>query len=676
MSSIRLSIVSSATANRGGVPIWLANPEVRGRCEVDRKLSARIPPGAYVYTPTLDYARPVPSWQWNIDGVPIPGATDPIYVPAPEDEDKEITVSVTLKGAYASAVATSGSTVAYYSNTPGSGVYADVVTSNVVQANSATTTINLATTGGWKTSKTTGSMTAGSPTLTVADATNFSVGDQVIVENTASYGSMGVGGAVPALYYADATARDADTSKATNTRCWLQSTGRVFRWNGSAWVADRTSTNDPIYYGWAMPKALVATITAKSGNTLTLNKDAVVSITGANVYFDCLPLAAAYFSIYSGAVANRRLYLPTGEYAFSDKIEMLDLQDCFLFGDGRTLSVMFSPAGCWSFNIRGNQCHRTIFRNFGYRGSHRLNSWILDEDGNRARGIHFELSFDLLFDNLRSDETMNDAITLGANCGQSAIRSCYARFVTPIRSYFQWTFNTADTTDNNLIDCEVNSDYMIPAIECFRSDRVNIIRFKGRNAMISTNTSGGFLIDKPYLRFSAGCFYEFDPDKAPLSQNAWWGNPFININTNIGNTSGSGLDLAANGGSVVDADIEVEGYMDATYKVRGKAIIVAPSYGGVMVRGGRIKTIPYVPGDSIAWGIGCDGDSVTTSMVRFEGFTHEDPDYPNAADWSVFHRFADTDGHGRVFACVGEQFKARVKRRNRTNAQYISDGGI
>ena len=190
MAGTSLSVVSSATANRGGVPVWTTIPVIYGCPEVDRLLTCTIPANAYSYTPTLDWARPRPSWQWKRDGAAITGATDPVYVTVSADLGKAITCTVTLTGESA-ASATSASSITYwdydFSGLPGD-YYVSV--SNVIGANGITTTYDLNALGVWKTSATTGSMTAGSPTLTVADASGFTIGDPIIV---ATGGEAGAG---------------------------------------------------------------------------------------------------------------------------------------------------------------------------------------------------------------------------------------------------------------------------------------------------------------------------------------------------------------------------------------------------------------------------------------------------------------------------------------------------
>lgn len=672
MAGVSLSHASSATVNRGGVPVWVTAPEVRGLNEEDRLLQCRLSSGCYTYTPTLNYARPLLSWQWKRDGVAIAGATDPVYIPQAADVGKAITVTVTLTGENGSASATSGSTFSYFNKPQGVDSWETLTVSNVIVANTATTTINLNTTGQWKTSKTTGSMTAGSPTLTVADASGFSIGDQVIVETggesgAGAWGTLGVGGSWPATYYADATAMNADTSKPLGTYAWRQSDGRVYQWNGSTWAATWTSSHDNFYFTRAMAKALVTTITGKSGNTLTLNANAVVSTTNANVYYDIIPKVAQYFNYYSGGPANTRFYLPAGTYAASEAVHMQEQRETYFEGDGDT-SILYSPDGCPSISITCSSSHRTVWRNFKMKGNHKLNSWGIKGWLDYPRGMQFATAFSTLFDSISSEDTMNDAFAWGVNMPDSCMRNLYSRLTTPVRMYLQWTMNTADNSDTSMIDCEIDSDYLVPGIEAFRSDRINIIRFVGRNAVLSSNTSGGWWIDSPTMTFEAGCIYNYDPALDGLSQN---GNPLgviFNINTNIGNTSGGqGIDLAANGGTVLNASIITEGWMDATYKIRQKCFIVAPAMQGVMIKGCYVEVPLYESPSNQIFGVACDGDGVTVSGCRFVGF---DRVSSGGFDLDVYFSGYQTSGHGRVVGSILDNTaNARVNQRNMTNAQ-------
>lgn len=674
MAGVSLSHASSGTVNRGGVPAWVTAPEVRGLNEVDRLLQCRLSTGCYTYTPTLNYARPLLAWQWKRDGVAIAGATDPVYVPQAADEGKAITVTVTLTGEHGSASSTSGSTFGYSDKPLGVDLWEEKSVSNVIVANTATTTINLKTTGGWKTSKTTGSMTAGSPTLTVADASGFAIGDQIIVETGGEagggvWGTLGVGGSWPTLYYADATAMNADTSKSWNTYAWIQSTGRVYRWNSTAWEATWTSSNDPFYFTRATPKALVTTITNKVGNVLTLNANAVVSTTNANVYFDIIPKVAQYFNTYSGGPVNTRFYLPAGEYAASTEITVTEHRNFYFEGDGNT-SILFSPDGCPSIAIVCSSSHRTIWRNFKIRGNHKLDRWGIKGWLSYPRGFQFSTSFSTLFDSIESELTLNDAFVFGTNCPDSAMRNIYARRETPVRMYLQWVIATTDNSDVSLIDCEIDSDYQSPGIEAFRADRSNIIRFVGRNALLSMNTSGGWWIDTPTMIFNEDCIYGYDPALDGLSQQ---GNPLgtiFNLNTNIGNfdAQGAGLNLAALGGTVLNPTITFEGLMETAYKIRNRVITVAPAMKGVMIKGGTFTMSPYVSGTNAVQGVISDGDSATIAGTRFIGFD-------GGTDSAVYFRWADRDGHGRVVGCIGENIQAHVNQRNQTNAQYIAGGG-
>jgi hypothetical protein len=316
---------------------------------------------------------------------------------------------------------------------------------------------------------------------------------------------------------------------------------------------------------------------------------------------------------------------------------------------------------------------RHIFRNFGIEGNHKLNSWGISFTSQTSfdraypRGLVIGSSNDVLFYNLRSDETMNDAFVIQTGSFDCAMKSVFSRLVTPVRQYLQWTFGLADSDYCMLLDCEVDSDWMTSGFECFRSSVSMMIRFTGRNAAMSTNTSGAFYFDSPNVTIEAGSQYNYDPSMSSLNQNWHPLRELMSVNTNIGNTSGQGADLATNGGLIRNFDLTMEGYLDATYQTRAPCIIASPTYIGVGVIGGRIE-YPVKGTGLQTYGVACDGDAVTVSGVRFIGFS-------NAADYSVFARYAGTLGHGRAVGCIGENIQARVAQRNMTNAEYIAAGG-
>lgn len=666
--------------DRGGVPVWTSTPQVRGKNEVDKKLSVRVPPTAFTYRRTLAFPRPLMSFQWKRDGAAITGATDPVYVTQVADLGKAITCTVTLTGEYGSASATSGNTFTSYDANPADWAntfFTEATFSNVIVANTATTTYNLATLGLWKTSKTTGSMTAGSPTLTVSNASGFNIGDPVIVATggeagAGAWGTVGVGGTYPTLRYADTTTRDADVSQPLDTLCCVTATGQNYQWNGSAWVLPFLA--DDIYFTQMLPKALVTTIINKVGNTLTLADNAVVSTTNATVYFDCEGRIDAYINPASGATFNKRMYVPTGEYAFSTtQFFGFNIKDIYFEGDGKLLSILLSPDGCQGIGCSMLQSQRIVARKLGFRGNHKMNSAGISFGSgtyNRAvnAAIASALATDCLIDDCRSEETIANDFTYGALSYDSVIRNCVARHITPLRAYFAWAYNITDTTYGYMIDCEMDSDYMIPGMETFRSDNVMIVRYVSRNGAMAVNTSGNFYIDSPTISYDTGAHYNYQPSVDATLQNWSPFQPMININTNIADQSGgSGLELAT-GGTVYNPQLEQLGFIYPSTAERNPGIVVATAYTNVMIKDGTVTVPDRTTGNAIE-GAECDKDGMTVSGTRFIGFS-------GSGDTAILNRYATTRGYGRAVGCIGEGIVARISQRNQTNAQYIAAGGV
>lgn len=136
---------------------------------------------------------------------------------------------------------------------------------------------------GLKSGQTTGSITAGSNTLTLASSLNVAVGDSIIIavggeSGGGLRGTVGVGGTNPNLSFANATARDADTTESDGTFSWTTNDGNAYQWSASSgtWVVNG------FYYGQKVaPRALLATVTAVSNGGTTLALDTNASFTGS-----------------------------------------------------------------------------------------------------------------------------------------------------------------------------------------------------------------------------------------------------------------------------------------------------------------------------------------------------------------------------------------------------------
>ena len=80
-----------------------------------------------------------------------------------------------------------------------------------------------------------------------------------------------------------------------------------------------------------------------------------------------------------------------------------------------------------------------------------------------------------------------------------------------------------------------------------------------------------------------------------------------------------GADLASNGGTILNPSITFQGMMDATYKIRNVVIIVSPTYGDVMLKGGTITVPVYQSGSNAVYGIAADGTSGAIRVTAAKG---------------------------------------------------------
>src|SRR4029077_12232866 len=113
---------------------------------------------------------------------------------------------------------------------------------------------------GAKSTVTTGTISAGSTSLTVADPAELAVGDHLIVQiggetGAGARGTLGVGGAWPSLSYADPTAMNADNSRPERTYAWDRASGLVYIYTSGAWV-HREDGGSPYNQAYYTAKAL------------------------------------------------------------------------------------------------------------------------------------------------------------------------------------------------------------------------------------------------------------------------------------------------------------------------------------------------------------------------------------------------------------------------------------
>jgi hypothetical protein len=420
---------------------------------------------------------------------------------------------------------------------------------------------------------TTGSISASSNQLTVASASGLKVGDWVIVEigkeaGQGRRGTRGVGGTWPSKSYATEAQLLADRSQPNRLHAWAEDTGYAFWWLDGQWF--NLAPNRPnmfytgqYYLGKAVPRSLQARITAISGNTVTLDKSAVVSASGANVYLDTAPILTNMIA------ASGSLALPAGNYPTGGVVWIRNKAGFVLSGQGKDQTRIYSPKGVPSAMIQAYNAPNTTVRDLTLEGNFRDEGFGLNWTGSTPPGTNEPVTETnvpqgagfprgILINVASHNSVVQDVRVI--DVAQHAVSASYADNVwarrveniqnDPMRQYVQWQFQWSDSTGGGCEDCEVRSAYVIPGFSSFKSSRVSFIRPKGRNAIMAMNGSGGWLIEGADLRFTANSLHP-QGYVTPF-------HPIVEANTNIGVTP-----LVALGGTIRNVTIVQDGYLNA-----------------------------------------------------------------------------------------------------------------
>ena len=455
---------------------------------------------------------------------------------------------------------------------------------------------------GAKQLSTTGSISASSTSLTVASSAGFQVGDYIIVEiggeaGAGMRGTNGVGGTWPALSYADVATMNADTSKATNTWCWVVATGDVYRWSGSAWVA-QTVYN----VAKALPRALQTTITAIPDSThLTLATAATTTTTNANVYYDCAPAiktllngfmygAAGGENIMFASHPNMYVELPKAvNWAIGGSLRSYNNNGVGIRGNGST-SVLFSPDGtpCAGIDFVSVTGKEKLAYNFKIKGNMGFNkyglSWattpvpyhVSTSPGTTLNGLTYTMEASgtgtttetgtvyfpqgciatqcgyVTLEDIYSEDTAYAACGL-AYCGYSYIKRPTLVMNEVPGSYIQWQYQISDSNNCELQDVTMTSVYQTGGCELFRCTDSAIRRVTSTNFIHSSNTNSNFIYEDMTCTNTA--YSNAGPSLPNIGSP---NNPFLNVNANIG-----GLDITA-GGIVRRCSFTQQGYISDT----------------------------------------------------------------------------------------------------------------
>ncbi len=475
-----------------------------------------------------------------------------------------------------------------------------------------------------------GSISAGSSQLNVASASGFRVGDWVIVEigrepGQGQPGTRGVGGTWPSKSYPSEAQLLADGNQPNGQFAWAEDTGDVFWWSGGTWyhiAPNRRNTlnNGSYYLGRAVPRSLQARITAINGSTLSLERPASVSVSGANVYRDTAPVLNRL--IASGA----RLSLPAGRFATGGVVYIQDRGGFELSGQGKDQTTIFSPKGVPSAMIQVYNAPNTLIRDFTLQGNFRDQGYGLNWDGSTSAGTWQPVtdtdapagaafSRGILFTAGAHNGVAQDVRVI--DVAQHALGVIYAENVWGrrienvqndlMRQYITWQIQWSDTTGGGCEDCTVRSTYLIPGFEAFRSANVQFIRAKGTNAVFAMNGSGGWFIVDTELRLTQNSLM---PEAAVTPFH-----PMIDISSNIGVTP-----QASMGGTIRNVTMIQDGYLNAANDTLG-GIYIHENNPDIRIESSWYSAPDYLP-TSITYGaigLTSKGANTTVNGMRVTG---------------------------------------------------------
>lgn len=398
---------------------------------------------------------------------------------------------------------------------------------------------------GLKALETTGSMTAGSATLTVASNPGFAIGDPicVVIGGEAGAGTpttRGVGGQWPALTYANSTARLADTSQAAGKLAAQLDNGLVYQWTGAAWRAYDTSvsTSNPWHYRM-LPKSLITTITNISGTTFTLADTAVVSTTSAQVVYNCSPaidLTMGYNYAADGTqgyVSGRTFEFPAGNFyacKYNLQTQMIQGANWTLKGAGRDSTYFISPMGTTGLRIAPEYQSNLVLQDMTLKGNRRGDKgWLWIYDGNDVPSSLVPNWLNIINCNNTTAQrlrVMNMDFSLSGS-HYSLMNDIIARWEIGQRAYTGWQVqisNCISSTGSNIV---IDNDAIVPSLEIFGGTGNTFENVTITNGLMATNVSDNWTFRNITATLQTNAAN--DAVYGWVTVNA----PLFNINTNI-----------------------------------------------------------------------------------------------------------------------------------------------
>lgn len=361
---------------------------------------------------------------------------------------------------------------------------------------------------GLKTLTATGSMSAGSTTLTLTSNPGFAIGDPIIVviggeTGAGEPGTRGVGGQWPTLTYANATARNADTSQPVNKVAGQLDNGLTYVWSGSAWSVYPDGTQGSgLWHKQIVPKSLITTITNVSGTTLTVANASTVATTSATVvYNNATRLEAEIGYNYTGAgiqsyVPSKTISWPPGTwYVGQDQsfIEIMGGQTGWTVrGAGRDSTTIVSPMGVTGLKVQPETKTNCAVENIEFRGNQRGDKGFVflydSNDQPTQAGVN---TFNALTNTnfaIRGCRFIN--MLAGISSGTNPVmEDIEARWETGQRGYGGWQVNFGNCTGGRGNNIVIDNAYPIAALEIFAGTDNEFTNVTITNGIMAVNSS-------------------------------------------------------------------------------------------------------------------------------------------------------------------------------------------
>lgn len=427
-------------------------------------------------------------------------------------------------------------------------------------------------------------------TLTTAPQVDYEVGDPIIIEtggeaatgNRAGgeHGTSGVGGQ-PYLQKPTVAALNADATVPIGALVYVEENNTSSGYKGGClWYKTSASASARVTWGgyyqnYATPFALWATVTAVSGDglTLTLDKPAVRTTTGANVFYDNYPALQA-------ALTNKfEISLPGGgPYKVSRQLKIAEYKSGVrLLGNTTTL---VSPKGCEEMSLVSG-AEYSYFEGLILRGNGKKHGCSFPREtypvyASEIANQHiFTPGFSLVrHHNIGRHITVydNEAYFLKSDGSYNLLEDCAAIKTEGDMDYAGWMVHSDGGAADTFRRVNISAGWMSRALEFFRGTGTVFEGCNVTNGLFASNSVSDCILRNSTFTFTANCHPVTSPVSVAVggvfSWNPSGGNPVLDINATI--AAQSGQSGTAGSTELNNVSITFQGYVgNGVYGMRG-----------------------------------------------------------------------------------------------------------